>query len=168
MELDEVIRKQVDLLRNGYNIKIYPLEVEKLCNECDAENFKFAILNELGYKQIRVDTLVPNAPFHRASLIGFNVPNGSKWFIVDPTYGQFYSNREFRDYMFINYNDFSCRLLRDGFIECTPDNFTSYINGFVFSGAFNEITDLVLVAENVQENILAGLYNLDTKIKTKR
>ena len=148
MELDEVIRKQVDLLRNGYNIKIYPLEVEKLCNECDAENFKFAILNELGYKQIRVDTLVPNAPFHRASLIGFNVPKGSKWFIVDPTYGQFYSNKEFRDYMFIDYNDFSCRLL--------------------FSGAFNEITDPMIVAKNVQENILAGIYNLDTKIKTKR
>lgn len=70
--------------------------------------------------------------------------------------------------MFINYNDFSCRLLRDGFIECTPDNFTSYINGFVFSGAFNEITDPMIVAKNVQENILAGIYNLDTKIKTKR
>ena len=86
MELDEVLRKQVDLLGNGYNIKIYPLEVEKLCNECDAENFKFAILNELGYKQIRVDTLVSNAPFHRASLIDFNVPKGSKWFIVDPRF----------------------------------------------------------------------------------
>ena len=43
--------------------------------------------------------MIPGAPFHRSSLIGFNTTNGAKWFIVDPTYGQFYSNTAFYNYM---------------------------------------------------------------------
>ena len=153
MKLDKVIKTQVDLLRKGYNIKIFPEEVEKLCNECDKENFKFAIVNNLGYEQIRVHDLIPGAPFHRSSLIGFNTTNGAKWFIVDPTYGQFYSNTAFYNY-----------------IECTPYNFTSYLNGFIFSGAFNEITkvDHILIAKKVEEDIGKDLYIKEVKIKTKR
>lgn len=168
MDLNDVIKKQVELLRSGYNIGIYPNEVEKLCNECDKENFKFACRNDLGYEQIRVHHLIPNAPFHRASLIGFNSQEGPKWFIVDPTYGQFYSNTNFAYYMFSNYNDFSSKILNQGYIECTSNNLTSYLNGFVFSGAFNDIADPLLVQKNVDRNIQKGLYNVEIKIKTKQ
>lgn len=170
MKLDKVIKTQVDLLRKGYNIKIFPEEVEKLCNECDKENFKFAIVNNLGYEQIRVHDLIPGAPFHRSSLIGFNTTNEAKWFIVDPTYGQFYSNTAFYNYMIDNYEDFSNKILNQGYIECTSYNFTSYLNGFIFSGAFNEITkvDPILIAKKVEEDIGKDLYIKEVKIKTKR
>ena len=36
-----------------------------------------------------------NNPFHRASLIGFNSEEGPKWFLVDPTYGQFFKKKKF-------------------------------------------------------------------------
>ena len=166
----EVIKKQVELLRNGYNIGVYPNVVEKLCNECDSENLKFTIVNRLGYEQINLNHLGIKEPFHRASLIGLNTTNGAKWFIVDPTYGQFYSNTAFYNYMIDNYEDFSNKILNQGYIECTPYNFTSYLNGFIFSGAFNEITkvDPILIAKKVEEDIGKDLYIKEVKIKTKR
>ena len=45
MTNEESIRKQVDLLRKGYSIGIYPYHIPLLCNECDEENLKFTIIN---------------------------------------------------------------------------------------------------------------------------
>ena len=72
--------------------------------------------------------------------------------------------------MIDNYEDFSNKILNQGYIECTPYNFTSYLNGFIFSGAFNEITkvDPILIAKKVEEDIGKDLYIKEVKIKTKR
>ena len=107
MTNEEAIKKQVALLRKGYSIGIYPDYVPLMCNECALENDKFAYRNNLGFEEISLTRLGITEPFHRASLIGFNTPNGPEWFIVDPTYGQFFENKKFRNYMFDNYKDFS-------------------------------------------------------------
>lgn len=167
MTNEEAIQKQVELLRGGYNIGIYPNIVEKLCNECDSENLKFSIINNLGYEQIRVDLLVPNAPFHRASLIGFYTKKQTEWFIVDPTYGQFFENKIYASYMFNNYMDFSIELLKQGYIKATPTTFTSYLKGFVKSGAFNTIVDDEEILNNVNKSLWKNFYIIDTKEKRK-
>lgn len=168
MSNEEAVRKQIALLREGYNIGIYPNIVEKVCNECDKENFKFSIINNLGYEQIRVDLLVPNAPFHRASIIGFNTTPRPEWFILDPTYGQFFENKIYASYMFDNHMDFSIELLKQGYIKATPTTFTAYLNGFVKSGAFNAPVEEEIVLNNVNKTLWENLYIIDTKEKEKR
>ena len=36
------VQKQVALLRDGYDIGIYPEYIPLMCNECDEENLKFS------------------------------------------------------------------------------------------------------------------------------
>ena len=131
MKPNEIIQKQVQLLRKGYKIGIYPNYVEKMCNECDAENFKFAVKNRLGYEQIHLTNLGFIEPFHRCSIIGIPQKNHIIWYIVDPTYGQFFEDTSFYNYMFTNYNNFSIEILENGFIECSPENLSIYINSFI-------------------------------------
>lgn len=157
MTNEESIRKQVDLLRKGYSIGIYPYHIPLLCNECDEENLKFTIINNLGYEQINLVNLGIPEPFHRASLIGFNTQNEPEWFIVDPTYGQFFENDTFRNYMFNNHKDFSLKLLKKGYIKCTLTNMMYYINGFVFSNAFKNDIDKNLVYKKVEKLLLSNV-----------
>ena len=138
---EAVVKKQVALLRKGYGIGIYPDVVPLVCNECDCENLKFSYVNEIGYEQISLTRLGIPEPFHRASILGFNSPNGPEWFIVDPTYGQFFENVMFRDYMSNNYRDFSNTLLKHGYVRCTMDNVKSYFDGFIYSRAFCKNVD---------------------------
>lgn len=148
---EKAIKKQVLLLRQFYNINLYPNFVDRKCIECDRENLKLAILNHLGYEQISLSNLgIPN-PYHRASLIGFNTSGGPKWFIVDPTYGQFFENKLFKNYMFKNYKEFSFKLLNQGYIECTLSNIKSYIDGFIYSNAFTNNIDENLVYQKIEE-----------------
>lgn len=152
----EVIKKQVELLRNGYNIDVYPNVVEKLCNECDSENLKFTIVNRLGYEQINLNHLGIKEPFHRASLIGFNTKDFPEWFIVDPTYGQFFESIKFKNYMFKYYQKFATILLKDGFIENNISNILAYINGFIYSRAFTKSINEEEVYNNLQELLLSN------------
>ena len=152
----EVIKKQVELLRNGYNIGVYPNVVEKLCNECDSENLKFTIVNRLGYEQINLNHLGIKEPFHRASLIGFNTKDFPEWFIVDPTYGQFFESTKFKNYMFKYYQEFTTILLKDGFIENNISNILAYINGFIYSRAFTKSINEEEVYNNLQELLLSN------------
>lgn len=152
----EVIKKQVELLRNGYNIGVYPNVVEKLCNECDSENLKFTIVNRLGYEQINLNHLGIKEPFHRASLIGFNTKDFPEWFIVDPTYGQFFESTKFKNYMFKYYQEFTTILLKDGFIENNISNILAYINGFIYGRAFTKSINEEEVYNNLQELLLSN------------
>ena len=154
---ESVIRKQVQLLRDGYSIGIFPNYIPLMCNECDEENFKFSIKNNLDYEQINLKHLGISEPFHRASLIGFDILNGPEWYIVDPTYGQFFENEMFRNYMFDNYKEFSLKLLKQGYIECTLSNMLCYINGFIFSNAFGINIDRDFVYKKVQELLLSNV-----------
>jgi len=157
MTNEEIIKKQVSMLRKEYSIGVYPNYIPLLCNECDEENFKFTIKNDLGYEQIKLTNLGISEPFHRASLIGFNTPNGPEWFIVDPTYGQFFQNKKFRNYMFDNYKEFSLKLLKQGYIECTLLNMLYYINGFVFSNAYRNDIDSDLVYKKVEDLLFSNV-----------
>lgn len=157
MTNEEAIKKQVELLRNGYSIGIYPDHIPLLCNECDQENHKFTIKNNLAYEQISLTRLGIPEPFHRASLIGFNTPSGPEWFIVDPTYGQFFENDRFRDYMFNNYNEFSLELLKNGYVKCTLSNMLKYINGFIYSNAYTTNIDSDLVYKKVEELLFSNV-----------
>lgn len=152
MGAEEAIKQQVLLLRTGYSIGIYPGDVPLLCNECDRENFKFAIVNDLGYEQISLTRLGIKEPFHLSSLIGFNSEDGPIWFLVDPTYGQFFKNNKFNRYMLTNHKEFSQKLLNQGYIICTLSNIKSYIDGFVYSKAFVNKVDV--------ENVYNNLYDL--------
>lgn len=149
MNNKQVIKKQIELLRSGYHIGIYPEYIPLLCNECDLENFKFACVNNIGYNQINLEKLGINKPFHKASLLGFNTENASEWFLLDPTYGQFFKNEVFKNYMINNYKDFSLELLNQGFIECNMENIKCYFNGFIYSNAFTNNIDYDLVNENI-------------------
>ena len=154
---EEAIKRQVSLLREGYSIGVYPEYVPLMCNECDSENMKFAYVNDLGYEQISLVRLGIPEPFHRASLVGFNTDNGPEWFIVDPTYGQFFENEKFKEYMFGNYEEFSNKLLNQGYIECTLPNMLSYINGFALSDAYCSDIDVDEVYQKVEELLLSNV-----------
>ena len=119
MNNEDIIKKYIKLLRNKYDMGLYPRYVERYCNECDLENFLFADKNNLGYEQIHFYNLGFKEPFHRASLIGFNTKNGPEWFIIDPTYGQFFENKYFKNYMFKYHNNFSISILKHGYIKCS-------------------------------------------------
>lgn len=152
MESNEVVvRKQVSLLRDGYDIGIYPDDIPLMCNECDEENLKFSIFNDLGYEQINLTRLGIEEPFHRASILGFNSDNGPEWFIVDPTYGQFFENNKFRTYMEQNYMEFSVTILSQGYVRCTLENIQSYMDGFIYSNAFCKNVDSEKVYKNVDK-----------------
>lgn len=153
MKNEEVVKEYVENLRKEYNIKKYPNTVEKKCNECAQYN----LLNvpEFYYEHINLINLGITSPFHVASILGFEIENKIKWFIIDPTYGQFFENRVFRNYMFNNYKDFSERILEDGYIECTLSNMLNYINGFVFSGAYVNNVDEKLVYNNIKQLLIA-------------
>ena len=151
---DKAIEKQVKLLREGYSIGIYPEYVPMLCNECDRENLKFTIVNNLGYDQISLTRLGIPKPFHLASLIGFNTYNRPEWFLVDPTYGQFFENKTFKNYMFDNYEEFTTTLLKQGYIECSKENIQAYFSGFIYSKAFEKNIDVLKVYENIQNLFL--------------
>ena len=146
---EEAVKKQVALLRDGYDIGIYPDYIPLMCNECDEENFKFSLFNNLGYEQISLVRLGIEEPFHRASILGFNSDTGSEWFIVDPTYGQFFENNKFRSYMEKNYIDFSATILSQGYIRCNLENILAYMAGFIYSNAFCSNVDSNLVYQNV-------------------
>ena len=169
MTNEEAIKKQVALLRKGYSIGIYPDYVPLMCNECALENDKFAYRNNLGFEEISLTRLGIPEPFHRASLIGFDTSNEPEWFIVDPTYGQFFENKKFRNYMFDNYKDFSLKLLNQGYIECTLPNMMYYINGFVFSNAYMNDIDSNLVYQKVEELLFSNvIVNKEVQETQKR
>lgn len=169
MTNEEAIKKQVALLRKGYSIGIYPDYVPLMCNECALENDKFAYRNNLGFEEISLTRLGIPEPFHRASLVGFDTPNEPEWFIVDPTYGQFFENKKFRNYMFDNYKDFSLKLLNQGYIECTLPNMMYYINGFVFSNAYMNDIDSNLVYQKVEELLFSNvIVNKEVQETQKR
>ena len=169
MTNEEAIKKQVNLLRKGYSIGIYPNYVPLVCNECALENDKFAYRNNLGFEEISLTRLGISEPFHRASLIGFDTPNGPEWFIVDPTYGQFFENKKFRNYMFDNHKEFSLKLLKQGYIECTLPNMMYYINGFVFSNAYMNNIDSELVYKKVEELLFSNvIVNKEVQETQKR
>ncbi len=153
----EAVERQVELLRSGYDIGVYPDGyVPLLCNECDTENFKFSCVNDTGYDQINMVRLGVEEPFHRASLLGFNSDEGPQWFLVDPTYGQFFENEKFKNYMFQNDNEFTWELLKNGFVPCTLENMASYMSGFVFSGAYTNDVDHEKVYRNVERLLISN------------
>lgn len=143
------VQKQVALLRDGYDIGVYPEYIPLMCNECDEENLKFSIFNDLGYEQISLTRLGIEEPFHRASILGFNSENGPEWFIVDPTYGQFFENETFKNFMEGHYPEFSETLLQQGYVRCNPNNIQAYMDGFVYSNAFCRNVDSHLVYKKV-------------------
>jgi len=158
---EEAIAKQVEMLRKGYGINKYPKEVEKLCNECDEENFKFTIKNDLGYQQINLSHLGIPEPFHRASIVGFPNDGNPIWYIVDPVYGQFFDNDIFKEYMFNNHKAFTLELLDKGYVRCTLENIFCYMDGFMNSNAYTNDIDKDKVYENVDK--LLSQYNIVNK-----
>ena len=153
---ESAVKKQVALLRDGYDIGVYPEYVPLMCNECDSENLKFSVVNETGYEQINLSRLGIPEPFHRASILGFNSPNGPEWFIVDPTYGQFFENDTFRGYMEGHYGEFSATLLKQGYVRCTMDNVRSYFDGFIYSNAFCKKVDSDKVYDKVGDLLVSS------------
>lgn len=151
MTIEEAITKQVKLLRKEYDIDIFPNYVDTKCNECDIENFKFAVFNNLEYEQISLTKLGITEPYHRASLLGFNTGNGLEWFIVDPTYGQFFHNEIFNQYMSSHHLTFSHSILEKGYVKCTLPNIYSYLSGFVFSNAFTNNINSEMVYNNLEK-----------------
>lgn len=160
MNNNSAINTQVSLLRKYYNISTYPDCVECFSHECDLENYMFSLRNNLYYEQILLSKLGIDNPFHRASLIGFNAEYGVQWFLVDPTYGQFFKNEKFANYMFSNYKDFTLELLNNGYVECTVENIYSYIHGFMFSKAFSDKIDTKIVYNNLY-NILLNMEEIN-------
>ena len=53
--------------------------------------------------------------------------------------------------MLEKYNDFSIRLLEDGYIDFTLPNFYRYMNGFLFSKAFTKNINVDQVIRNAEE-----------------
>ena len=174
MDNNSAVKKQVDLLKEYYKIDIYPDFVNCLCGECDLENYMFSLRNGLYYEQIMLSNLGIVNPMHRASLLGFPSDNGIQWFLVDPTYGQFFRNENFANYMFSNHKKFCDELLNNGYIEYNLENIYTYIHGFMFSNAFSSEIDTKLVYNKLYEILLNMKelndyeYSRKPEIKKKR
>lgn len=166
------ITKQIELLRKYYSLGIYPEYIEKLCNECDIESFKFACNNSLAYEQIHLTNFGFNEPFHRCSLIGFFKNNIIEWFLIDPTYGQFFEDENFKNYMFSYHNDFSIKLLNQGFIEFSIENLLSYLDSFIANYEVNSTMlhqNIITLLKNMNININnIDLQNIDDIIQRKK
>jgi len=173
MDCENALDKQISLLREYYQIGIFPNSVKCLCNECDGEMLKFTILNNLGYEQIHFNNLGIDEPFHRASLVGFNTDNGPRWFIVDPTYGQFFSNKKFCSYVERNCLEFGSKLLKNGYIECNLSNIFYYFSSFIYSGAYSRGVDEYLVFDNINklligQKIIKKSFNFKCLLRSKK
>lgn len=153
---ESAVKKQVELLRKGYDIGVYPEFVPLVCNECDSENLKFSVVNDIGYEQINLKRLGIDEPFHRASILGFNSPTGPEWFIVDPTYGQFFESKKFKDFMECYYDKFCEKILKQGYIKCTMENVKSYFDGFIYSKAFCKDVDSSKVYDKIGDLLVTG------------
>lgn len=171
---EEIVKCFVEELRKRYTIGTYDLKnktgiVEKMCNECDRETWRFCGKRNYGYESIWLNNLGIQCPFHRASLVGFNTQNGPKWYLVDPTYGQFFEEEKFRDYIEQNYEKFSDELLKKGYIECTILNMLSYINGFIYSNAFIKGVNAEEVYDKLESLLLSNnIVNKDLTNTEKR
>ena len=168
MTPQEALEKLVYLIREYYHIDKYPNVVDKLCNECDIETFRFAMQNNLGYEQIHLTKLGLNEPFHRASLLGFNTDDNFVWYLIDPTYGQFFEDKEFKTYMFKTNPIFCNALLNDGFIKLSIENLLCYINGFIH--CYNKEINPNTIYENLY-NLLKStniINEVDNHLYTKK
>lgn len=149
MSEEEKIQKFVEELRKRYQIRKYPDYVERVCNECDKESWLFAGSVGFDYEQFNSECfgILDENLYHRSSFISYINEEGRKWFLVDPTYGQFFENPIFKNYMFENYPEFSIELLDKGYIEVSLDNLLAYIEGFIVTykkGNTKEIIDKYL------------------------
>lgn len=162
------LRAFISILRSKYNIPTFPDDVPGLCNECDFESMKFADLYDYGYEQIKLSIFGINHPFHRASLIGYNSENGPRWFLVDPTYGQFFKKKKFLDYMAFYHTEFSIELLEQGYIECTLENMLIYVDGFVNSGAYTKKLDKTMVNQKVKDFLIDNNIINNNKKKSRK
>lgn len=165
----KIIECFIEDLKKFYDIGKYDIEkeigiVEKMCNECDEETWRFCGKYNYVYEQFRLDLIGINWPFHRASLVGFQTENYPKWYLLDPTYGQFFENEKFRNYMKSHYKEFSKELLEKGYIECNLTNMFSYINGFIYSNAYIEEVNAKVVYEKLEVFLLSNyIVNKDLK-----
>lgn len=168
MDKELKLKAYISILRSKYNIPIFPEDVPCLCNECDLENMRFADLYDYGYEHIRLSIFGINHPFHRASLIGFNTDKEQKWFLVDPTYGQFFKKNKFAEYMSYYHTGFSIELLEEGYIECTLENMLAYVDGFVNSGAYTKKLNNDMVTQKVKDFLIEKKIIKDNKKKSRK
>lgn len=168
MDKEAMIKSHVDLVRSKYKIPSFPEEIPCLCSECDLENMRFADLYDYGYVHFKLSMFGINYPFHRASIIGFNSSNGPKWFLVDPTYGQFFKKEKFESYMAYYNTDFSIELLEQGYIECTLDNMLAYVDGFVNSGAYTKKLDEDIIHLKVKDFLIENKILSNNKKKSRK
>lgn len=129
----EIVQNYVTELRRQLDIDVYPYDVNPICDVCDIHNFLFTGKNNYEYEQIKLDKLGIYNSLHRASIIGLynEQTNKNEYYIIDPTYGQFFKNTRFKQYMFNHHYEFTKELLDNGFIECTKENFHYYLDGFL-------------------------------------
>ena len=170
MDKEMKLKAHISILKSKYNIPTFPEDIPCLCNECDIENMRFADLYDYGYVHIKLSMLGINHPFHRASIIGFNSEEGPKWFLVDPTYGQFFKKNKFADYMSFYQTSFSIELLENGYIECNLDNMLSYVDGFINSGAYTKKLNEEIVIQKVKDFLIENniIYNNKKKSRKKK
>ena len=163
MNTEEIIVNHVEDQRRRFQLGKYPDIVEKKCNECVIDSFVFASVPGMWHEEINTQRLGISEPFHRASLIEFYNNGNPIWYLVDPTYGQFFVFVIFKNYMFENYNDFSVELLNKGYVPCNFENMLCYINGFVLSGAYAKDINKDEVYKNL-EQLLLSIYGSDREI----
>lgn len=139
-DVENILKEQIQLLRNKFGIGIYPEYIERVCTECDRMNMMYADTHNIGYLQINTKNLgiTEDSLYHISSLLGFNTIDGVIWYLVDPTYGQFFEKEKFRNYMLDKHKEFSLRLLKDGYIELNDNNLKSYLDGFIYTGNYDK------------------------------
>ena len=157
MTYEEALVKQIEILREHFLIDKYPKRVERVCQECCGAMMHFCDRNNFDFVDITLEKLGMKEPTHFSSLVGFNTKNGVKWYLVDPTYGQFFENKEFKEYMFNNYKEFSDYILDKGYIECNLENMLAYANGFIQTNSI----DAIQVYKGLQDLLVSN--NVITK-----
>ena len=153
----ELIEKQVKYLREIFDIKkidlnnIKQYETPRVCFECVRKNNYFVEKEEIpGHEVLNINSIEIIEPLHYVSFIGFNTKKGPEWYIIDPTYSQFFENKIFKNYMLNHHKDFSIKLLEQGYIEVTLSNILSYINSFTLSNAYTNEIDIEKVYLNLK------------------
>lgn len=136
-ELDMFIKRVYE----AFNV-IQDGEVQKLCNEC--EEALRALAFQKDYLYSRIDTskvgIKSDDLFHLAGIIKVD----DTWYIVDPTYGQFYLDISFKEYMSKHHPELNS-LLTKGYIPYSIDILRSYFDGF--ASVYGEEIDFEKVNE---------------------
>lgn len=162
---EDIIKDLIKNLRYVHQINTYPKKVGGYCHQCVRDCFGFADYYQYYFQEIIFDNMGLDIN-HRISVLGLPIDSDTiEWYIIDPTYAQFFNKRKFKGYMEKYYPDLTEELTQNGYLKYTSGNLLAVFDGFINSGSFKQAEDIEQVYVNIV-NICKKLENTN-KVHSK-